>query len=464
MIRDIRALALAFCLIPVFAASPLAAAYDLTVQTAGSGSGTVTSVPAGINCGSGGSDCQEQFSEVTRVTLTATAAPGSVFVGWGGACPTYSYPAYPECALWVEESETVVAYFNPPAPDQALVKQEEIEATMNGPVSQGTWHFYSVDVESGAAELVVDLHNLDDEGADLYVRFGEKPSRWEGAHCSWLYLFPNQPKMRCVFYDPPAGRFWVGVLNRAVGTDIHYRLVANWGVPPYQELANHSPYSGPVSAGGWKYSFVDLEAGSTDLALELSNLAADADLYLRHGSRPDLSTYDCSSAQGSTQPERCDVAEPAEGRWWIGVFNSSPDPVEHTLKASWQTPAAPLDFYTLAPCRILDTRQGNFWAPPLLSGTPRSLGLAGWCGLQHWYKAVALNVTVLGSAGPGHLVLYPQNGGIPSASTLSFGAGETRSSSVIVKLEDDFGYLGALATVAGGGRVHLIVDVVGYFD
>lgn len=465
MIRNIRALALAFCLIPVFAASPLAAVYELTVQTAGSGSGTVTSVPAGINCGNGGSDCQEQYSDAAYVTLTATAAPGSVFVGWGGACPSYSgYSSHPECAFWVSENETVVAYFNPPAPDQALVNQEEIEATMNGPVSEGTWHFYSVDVESGAAELVVDLHNLEADGADLYVRFGTKPNRWEGGQCVWLYLFSYPPKMRCAFLNPTPGRWWVGILNRAEGVDFDYKLVANWGIPPYQELANHSPYSGSVSAGGWRYSFVDLEAGSTDLAVELSNLAADADLYLRHGSRPDLSTYDCSSAQGSTQAERCDVADPAEGRWWIGVFNGSPAPVGHALKASWQTPAAALDFYTIAPCRVIDTRENLPWALPLDSGTPRTLWLASWCGLQTWYKAVALNVTVLGSAGPGSLVLYPRDGGIPSTSTLDFGAGQTRSNSVILKVEDGYGHLGALATIAGGGKIHLIVDVVGYFD
>ena len=56
----------------------------LTVATAGTGGGNVTSGPPGIDCGSAGSDCDEGYDPGTIVTLTAAAAPGSVFVGFGG--------------------------------------------------------------------------------------------------------------------------------------------------------------------------------------------------------------------------------------------------------------------------------------------------------------------------------------------------------------------------------------------
>lgn len=61
-----------------------AAKKRLTVSRIGSGSGTVVSSPSGISCGS---DCTEDFNQGTQVTLSATAASGSIFNGWsGGGC------------------------------------------------------------------------------------------------------------------------------------------------------------------------------------------------------------------------------------------------------------------------------------------------------------------------------------------------------------------------------------------
>lgn len=56
-------------------------AYTLSVSK--SGSGTITSSPSGINCGS---TCSYNFNSGASVTLTATPAPGNSFSGWGGAC------------------------------------------------------------------------------------------------------------------------------------------------------------------------------------------------------------------------------------------------------------------------------------------------------------------------------------------------------------------------------------------
>ena len=56
--------------------------YTLTISKNEAGSGTVTSSPAGINCGS---TCSYGFSEGTVVTLTATPAAGFTFTGWAPA-------------------------------------------------------------------------------------------------------------------------------------------------------------------------------------------------------------------------------------------------------------------------------------------------------------------------------------------------------------------------------------------
>ena len=54
----------------------------LTVSKTGSGGGSVSSNPAGIDCGA---TCSAGYADGTSVTLTASAAAGSVFAGWSGA-------------------------------------------------------------------------------------------------------------------------------------------------------------------------------------------------------------------------------------------------------------------------------------------------------------------------------------------------------------------------------------------
>jgi hypothetical protein len=53
----------------------------LTIEKVGTGSGTVASAPAGIDCGA---DCFEDYAYGTEVILTATPDTGSDFTGWSG--------------------------------------------------------------------------------------------------------------------------------------------------------------------------------------------------------------------------------------------------------------------------------------------------------------------------------------------------------------------------------------------
>jgi len=77
--------------------------HTLTVSSTGSGSGTVSSDPVGISCGS---TCSAQFNHGTSVTLTATPAVGSSFVEWNGAC-TGSGP----CVVSMTQAQGVNATF-----------------------------------------------------------------------------------------------------------------------------------------------------------------------------------------------------------------------------------------------------------------------------------------------------------------------------------------------------------------
>lgn len=78
-------------------------AFPLTVSLAGTGSGTVTSNPAAINCPT---VCSANFASGTSVTLTATPANGATFAGWSGACSGTG-----SCTLSMTSSQAVTASF-----------------------------------------------------------------------------------------------------------------------------------------------------------------------------------------------------------------------------------------------------------------------------------------------------------------------------------------------------------------
>ncbi len=83
--------------------------HALTVAKSGSGSGSVTSSPAGINCGS---TCSSNFNAGTAVTLTANSAAGSTFTGWsGGGCSGTG-----TCTVTMDSNKTVNATFDQAPP------------------------------------------------------------------------------------------------------------------------------------------------------------------------------------------------------------------------------------------------------------------------------------------------------------------------------------------------------------
>ena len=99
--------------------------FTLTVTKAGSGSGTVTSNPAGITCGG---DCTEDYPEGSVVMLTATPDPGSVFAGWSGD---------PDCSdgsVTMNGNRTCTATFN-------LVGTIRIVKQVEGTPPSTSWSF-----------------------------------------------------------------------------------------------------------------------------------------------------------------------------------------------------------------------------------------------------------------------------------------------------------------------------------
>jgi hypothetical protein len=123
----------------------------------------------------------------------------------------------------------------------------------------------------------------------------------------------------------------------------------------------------------------------------------------------------------------------------------------------------PFAFVPVTPCRRIDTRLSAD-APQLAAGEQRTFVLTnGPCPVPSAAKSVSVNVTVTRPTAPGDLRLFATGQAIPPSTTINFGANQTRANNAVVALSSDgTGRIDVLND--GGGTVHLIIDVNGYFQ
>ncbi len=126
---------------------------------------------------------------------------------------------------------------------------------------------------------------------------------------------------------------------------------------------------------------------------------------------------------------------------------------------------APMSFYTLPPCRLIDTRgaAGPTGGPALAgNGAKRLFPVAGSCGIPADALAVAGNVTVVFPGSAGDLRIGPV-GLADRTSTINFHAGDVRANDAILSLTGNpVGQIAVETDIPTGG-VHLVMDVSGYF-
>ena len=124
-------------------------------------------------------------------------------------------------------------------------------------------------------------------------------------------------------------------------------------------------------------------------------------------------------------------------------------------------PASATRYFTVAPCRALDTRVSH--QALLGQGPPLLIAIGGVCGIPVGARAVAGNLTAVAPTSPGFISVYPADFAHPTVSSLNFNAGVTRANSGVLPLSTDgTGRLAAVASLKAGS-VDLLVDVAGYF-
>ena len=209
------------------------ASATLSVTTSGTGAGTVTGVPAGIACGA---TCSQSVTAGTQVTLTAAAAAGSVFAGWGGACSGTA-----ACSVVVNAATTVSATFDavstsqsvPDTPGTPSVSQVAADAggvTLAiawSPGSGATSYRYTAGFSDGSASQ---------QGTVTTASFQLRvPYHVSGAAASGFVCIASVSAAGVASVDQSCGGFSVAARPAA---------------PPSPTASSLSPASAPAGSGG----------------------------------------------------------------------------------------------------------------------------------------------------------------------------------------------------------------------
>ncbi|HEV7672671.1 MAG TPA: zinc-dependent metalloprotease family protein [Thermoanaerobaculia bacterium] len=157
---------------------------------------------------------------------------------------------------------------------------------------------------------------------------------------------------------------------------------------------------------------------------------------------------------------------PAQGAGTVSVTVTNPDTQSAVLPAAYTYIAPVFAFYSLTPCRLIDTRNPNgpTGGPALVGGTIRSFPVAGNCGVPADAIAVAVNVTVVAPSTSGNLALFPTGITPPLVSTINFSGGQVRANNAILSLNGSPpGNLDVQTNLITAGGSDFVLDVTGYF-
>jgi len=153
------------------------------------------------------------------------------------------------------------------------------------------------------------------------------------------------------------------------------------------------------------------------------------------------------------------------GAWQARVYDNGTQlfAVPFTVSAAGSSPviSPPLQFLSVAPCRIMDTRNpnGTFGGPYLAANAARLIPIpSSGCGVPSSALAYSLNFTVVPRGRLGSLTVWPYGTTQPNVSTVTSPDGSVLANAAIVPAGAS-GFINASST----DDTDLVVDINGYF-
>jgi hypothetical protein len=381
-----------------------------------------------------------RISVSSNVDASASVATWSAF---NGACP--GTPAPPLPCRFVTDIQVAgsdptgnTAYatfsgFNVNTPGQP----GHVFRTTNGLGGSPTWTNLSGDLPDVPTNAIaVDPTRTP---SILYVGtdIGVFQSLDDGAH--WSYLSSGHPVVSVFGLDrnPTTGQIVSSTHGRGM-----FQLISN-GLPD-----TTAPICGGSITGTGQFTGTALDAGANDTGIasivllpSSTNLVISSITYTSPGSATYIVTTINHLLPGSGTVRVTDYA---------GNFCDT--------AVSLPAGAPGAGFFTLTPCRAVDTRAAG---GAIAAGADRTFFLAGTCGIPADATALSVNVTVTQPTATGDLRVFAAGTSPPSTSVINFRSGQTRANNAIVQVSTSGGV--TVLNDQSSGTVQVIVDVNGYF-
>jgi Zn-dependent metalloprotease len=181
--------------------------------------------------------------------------------------------------------------------------------------STGANAFYKLTVPAGQTSLVFNLSGGTGD-ADMYVKFGAAPD--SSTYDCRPYVSGNTET--CTFTNPAAGDWYV-MLNAystysGVSLKGTYSTGGGGGGSVLTNGVASAAYSG--ASGSMTCFTLSVPSGKTSLVFNqaaASGATGDADLYVKFGTAPTTTTYDCRPYT-SGNAESCSFTNPSAGTWY----------------------------------------------------------------------------------------------------------------------------------------------------
>ena len=177
---------------------------------------------------------------------------------------------------------------------------------------------FTMEVPAGATELNFDMAGGTGD-ADLYVKFGSAPTT--SSYDCRPYKGGNTES--CPIANVQAGTYHVKMIAYSAFTGVS--LTGSFTEPTTGGGATGGSSSVTdisVDRRAWTYYTIDVPAGMATLDFAMSGGTGDADMYIRRGSQPTSSTYDCRPYK-SGNTEACAFTNPVADTWHIGIYGYS---------------------------------------------------------------------------------------------------------------------------------------------